>query len=182
MELDEKKVEVELRGTINKKKFDKLTKELRGKYAHKKNYKKTFFYITHGFILKIEIKKELEKAILIVKNGDETKGILEEIEINFNLSELSQIITILKALGFLQVNIVKQKREDYYLEENIVFSLKYTKDWGYHFEIEKVVSIDSSEETKVKLADKCNFLGVKFMTMAEIAKKIKEINKKHSFT
>ncbi|MDD5625674.1 MAG: hypothetical protein PHG83_00725 [Patescibacteria group bacterium] len=181
MELNNKKVEVELRGMLSKEKFDILSDTLGKQYPYKDDNKETLFYVTIGFILKIEKRNNSEEIFLIVKNGDETKNILEEIEIRLNSSDLYKIIKIFDNLGFSKINIVKQKRKNYYLEDGIVFSLKYTDDWGYHFEIEKVVEINNAESAKKLLTDKCRSLDIKFMNDIEIAKKITDINKKHGY-
>ncbi|MFH2029479.1 MAG: CYTH domain-containing protein [Bacteroidota bacterium] len=181
MELVKGKVEVELRGILSEEEFDNLSNNLKKRYSYERDNKKTLFYVTTGFILKIETKKELDTFFLIVKNGDETKNILEEIEVKLNISDLPKMIKILEILGYSKVNIVEQRRTNYFLEDNIVLSLKYTNDWGYHFEIEKMVKLFEAEKTKKKLADKCGFFNIKFMDGIEIAGKINEINKKHGF-
>lgn len=172
--------EVELRGTLPESDFMLLSEELK-KYPNENDDKETYFYVTTGFILKIEIKESSKEATLVVKNGDETKNALEEIRVRLDPSDVPQMLKILEILGFSQVNIVKQKRINYFLEDDMVLSLKYTDDWGYHFEIEKMSEQGKVENVKEILAQKCKQLKVKFMNTDEIAEKIREINKKHGF-
>ena len=130
MELAKGKVEVELRGILSKEEFVNLSNNLKKRHSYEGDNKKTLFYITTDFILKIETKKELDTFFLIVKNGDETKNILEEIEVKLNISDLPKIIKILEILGYSKINIVEQNRTNYFLEDDMVLSLKYTNDWG----------------------------------------------------
>lgn len=181
MELDNKKVEVELRGLLEKNQFNILSEKLEEQYHGEDDNKETHFYVTNDFILKIEIRDNPKEIFLIVKDGDETKNVLEEIEVRLDRSDLPNVTRIFDILGYSKVNIVKQKRRNYSLEDNIVLSLKYTEDWGYHFEIEKIVELNDADETKKLLADKCESLNLKFMNGSEIAEKINQINKKHGF-
>lgn len=181
MGIDNKKVEVELRGILSKEKFDILSNKIDGEYSGKDDNKETYFYVTTDFILKIELRDNSREIFLVVKDGDETKNALEEIEIRLDSSDLHKLIKIFSILGYSKINIVKQKRRNYFLEDNIVLSLKYTEDWGYHFEIEKIVDINDAEETKRILADRCKSFDLKFMNGPEIAEKINEINKKHGY-
>lgn len=181
MELSNKKVEVELRGIIDKEKFNALSEELEKKYRGEDDNKETHFYVTADFILKIEKRDNPKEIFLIVKDGDETKNVLEELEVKLDSADLPNVIRIFDILGYSKINIVKQKRRNYFLEDDVVLSLKYTDDWGYHFEIEKIVRLNDAEKTKNLLADKCKSLDLKFMDGPEIAEKINEINKNHGY-
>lgn len=176
-----KQLEVELRGVLNEKDFKRVGQCLQIADHKEEDNKLTYFFVTEGFILKVTDEESKNKAKITVKVGDETKNILQEYEIEIDRKSVVDSVSILRALGFDKVNPVNQKRINYSYK-NAEIALKYTPDWGYHFEVEKIVNdIDEVDAARSELEDLCRELSIIPMTPAEIRTKITEINTLHGF-
>jgi predicted adenylyl cyclase CyaB len=176
------KYEVEFRGTLTKKQYLKLADYLNinCKQSQPDN-KTTHFFVTKGFILKVIESESKTTANITVKVGDETSNILEELEIPIAVSDVGKSVELFKKLGFKDVNVVKQKRVNYKYNSCDI-SLKYTADWGYHFEIEACAkNVIEARKKKTHLNKVCSELGLKPMNPKQIRDKITQINKNHGF-
>ncbi|OGM21571.1 hypothetical protein A2714_05045 [Candidatus Woesebacteria bacterium RIFCSPHIGHO2_01_FULL_38_9] len=175
-------IEIELRGLLTKTKYLQTSNLLR-KVASKvwEDNKITYFFVLKGNILKVTKELSNRNARITLKVGDETENVLEEIHIPIPTDKVEKAVRVFQLLGYSNVNRVVQKRTNFkYKNANI--SLKYTKDWGYHFEIETLISNSNEALAKKKELRKiCSNMGLKPMNKEEIRYKIDEINRKYGF-
>lgn len=177
----QKNIEVEVRGVLTKNQFLKV-KDFLDKNSQTKEFdnKNTYFFIIPGFILKVTDEISKKDAKITLKIGNETLNILKEYEIKIPKDSVENAVTIFKELGFNKVNYVRQTRTNYTYKQKVI-SLKYTPDWGYHFEIETMVKTEiEGEIAKKDLLKLCNELNITAMTADQIKKKIDEINLLHN--
>jgi len=175
-------IEVELRGQISKKKFIRVSEYLRQNCdSYKEDNKITYFFITTGFILKVTDEETKQKAKITIKTGDETQSVLKEFDIQIPRKSIEDAVFLFKNIGFGKVNKVEQTRTNYECN-GISVAMKYTADWGYHFEADiEVKSTDEAKTKKTQLRQFCKKLNIVPMTPKEIRNKIEQINKSHGF-
>jgi adenylate cyclase class IV len=161
-------IEVELRGKISLETFNTLRKVL-AKYPTERDDKKTVFYDFTNGILKISENCVDGATILSLKLGNEIEQNLNEFEVRFQNYSMQHLRAILSNLGYKERTTVDQLRTNYKLEDGIALSLKFTEDWGYHFEIEELVkSRQQVPQAKIKLNQKCKALGIIPMSESEL--------------
>jgi len=175
-------LEVELRGTLSEAEFimlkDKLIHEADSSRA---DNKVTYFFVTHGFILKVTQPDGEADAFITVKIGDETVNVLEELDIAIPSESVNDALKLLRSLGFDEVNKVVQRRTNYVLG-SFELALKYTDDWGYHFELEgAAANHEEADGVRKQLEKMCREYGLHAMSPEEIRTKIAEINSRHGF-
>lgn len=171
-------LEIELRWTINKQKYQDLNIYLQTNSHHfvKDNKISYFFVLESDHILKV-VYEEDGSQFLVLKEWDETKNILYEHKLPIQ-DTWTEMVEILKIIWFDKVNKVIQERINYYFHDTII-SLKYTEDRWYHFEIEYAGKLEDHAQIISYLYNICNELNIIPMTSEEIKMKIKEINIKH---
>lgn len=180
--IKEKKFEVEIKGILTKAKYNELIAFLRKKCnGVERDDKITYFFITKHFILKVTHELSKRRAKITVKGGDETEQILSEFEIPIPVFKVEEAVRLFQALGFSQFNRIRQKRINFFYK-SFEIAIKYSKDWGYHFEAEAMANTKKEAHQKIKNLEKiCNELGIKPMSAEEIKQKIEQINKAHGF-
>ena len=170
--------EVELRGLMNEAKFKSLTQELES-LPSANDDKLTVFFAYDSGIFKVVERKYDGEVKLSLKLGDETRNSLEEHEVRLKPGSLEDTVKVLEHIGYRIKSRVTQKRTNYTLEDSIELSLKHTEDWGYHFEIEKLVSSRSKvDDAKQQLQDVLGTLGLKPMTESELSAFLEQIEAK----
>lgn len=175
-------IEVELRGMMtNQDRLALLS------FFHKKNIpiekdnKISYFFVTNGFILKVSEETDKNQAKITVKSGDETKNILQEYEILIDKNDIEKALRLFIGLGYSKINRVAQDRMNIKYK-GAEISLKYSEDWGFHFEIEKMASsVFEAKNIKESLREICCELGLRPMNSREIKEKIESINRSHGF-
>jgi len=143
-------IEIELRGFLTPEGKINLEKQLlnNGILGVEDNRDTTFYIIDRG-TLKVA-KSSNGTAKLAFKKGDFVKDDgLVEIEIPIKPEDVEKMNSVLGYLGFNDIQITQQKRTNYDMGNGIELSVKYSKDWGEHFEIDKVIE-DSQDEEKAK--------------------------------
>lgn len=175
-----KKIEVEVRGILSEEQYQSLVKKLKQKAdSYEQDGKISYFFVTIDRILKVTDEISKNRAKITLKLGDETENILEEIEIPIARDEVGNAVNMFKHLGFTKINRVEQKRINFNYE-GVIISLKYSDDWGYHFEAEALCESEKEgKNTKIVLEKICQNLGIIPMTGEEIRRKIEEINTRH---
>jgi len=179
-------IEVELRGMLTSDEFKRVQKYLESKSTScQADNKTTYFFVTHGVILKVTDEYSNNKAKITIKAGDETISILKEYEIGIPRSSVEDAVFLFKSLGYSKINHIKQVRINYSYKFAEI-ALKHTPDWGFHFEIEAVIEAVTDAEAKAnrlkqKLYQLCDELDIVPMTPKQIKEKIEDINKSHSF-
>jgi|GEM_PF-1378791 len=181
--ITKQKIEVEMRGLLNKKQFFVLKKKIETECLFfEEDNKISYFFIVTGFVLKVNNETSKDSGVVILKIGHETGNIFEEVYFKFNNNFVDDMIKIFKSLGFEKINKVPQIRYNYLLKNGIQLSLKYTPDFGYHFEIESIVNSSKKiNKTKKLLTNFCQKHFLTPLNEDDMKKIIIKINKKHKF-
>ncbi|EKD27078.1 MAG: hypothetical protein ACD_79C00891G0001 [uncultured bacterium] len=134
-------LEIEKRGFLTKKKYYELIKffNKNGRFLGDDD-KDVVYYIFNNKLLKAVhniSKKNAKISLKMNKIGD--GSVFPEIEVIFNEKDYPKIKFILDKITNPD-KIMKgiQKRKNY-IYRDCEFAVKWSKDWGYHFEVEKVV-------------------------------------------
>ncbi len=172
--------EIELRGRLDELEFVQLKAKLDYLSVGMINDKNSQFFDFKNGILKVSEHIQQQKIVLSLKIGDETDSNLEEYEVDFFHGQFLQIIELIVKLGYSKRELVNQKRIDYKIDD-VNIAIKHTPDWGYHFEIEKVIDSHSHAynvgKTRKYLIDFCKSLGITPMTKSELTNFLNSINK-----
>ena len=176
--MSKKCIEIELRGTLWQQEYRKLKRYLDKESESCQNDDKTsYFFVTENKVLKVV--EQGSSWFLVLKKWDETNSVLEELQVTVQNDYISDMLDMLMHLGYTKINKVQQKRTNYSYKWAEI-SLKYTKDWWYHFEIESTTDkIEEADSIKKKLLIICSSLNIIPMTPTQIKEKILEINAKH---
>ena len=172
-----KNIEVELRSLIDEKKFTKLNLFFakNGKDLGQ-DHKDSHFFILPDKLLKVTDNITKNNAKITLKLQKIGRGSdFEEIDVNFFREDANKIIKIFKLLGFTNYMYSYQNRHNY-LYKNIEFAIKYTQSWGFHCEMEIMVS-DKKEVPKAlkEMGIVAKELGLKIMSDDELKMFIEKI-------
>lgn len=166
----QKNIEVELRSLLSEKEFNDLNAFLlkHGKDLGKDD-KDSHFFIFPDKLLKVtdNITKNNAKISLKLQRiglGSD----FEEIDIDIPRAEVSKAVKMFDLLGFKKYLYSYQNRHNYEYK-GIEFAVKYTASWGFHCEMELMVS-DRKEvpEALEQLHRVASELGLKIMTEEEL--------------
>jgi len=182
------KFEIEYRSIFDGKQYLQIQKFL------KKNAKDlgeddqdVSFFLLPDRIVKVSNKISKNTAKIVIKLNRLGRGTsdFEEIEISITPSDFEKAIELFSSLPFDQIQHTYQKRHNY-IYKDVEIALKHTDSWGYHMELEILVSDKSKkEEAEKKIRAVARELGVKIMSEQELtnfAKKIDEQYKKGLYT
>ena len=175
-------IEVEIRGLLteveHKNICDFLDLNGTGKEV---DDRKTTFFIMPDKTLKISNKISRNTAKISLKIGDIVKDISQtEYEVSIDPVDFNITEEIFKNLGFNQIQHTEQKRINYnYL--GIEFAIKWSIDWGFHFEMEKMTSNQNEVESiRLELEQLASNLKLTVMTEEEFGKRCLEIDAKYN--
>ena len=137
-------IEVEIRGLLTKECYDRIIKFLDAEGQNKElDDRKTTFFIIPEKTLKITQKVSQNKAKICLKTGDIAKASSQtEFEIDIEPSQFAVAENIFLQLGYTQIQHTEQKRINY-VYEGVEFAIKWSVDFGYHFEMEVMVGAES---------------------------------------
>ncbi len=174
-------IEVELRGLLDRQAYDKLLSYFINNANHiKDDDKKAYYYNYADGILKVVDETSQKSAKLSLKVGDEFLGLgMDEYDVYLGSTEdIIGCKKMLNSLGYKLKSTITQKRINC-VYDGVEFAIKYTKDWGYHFEAEVVVG-DRSEVTEAsnKIKKACLDLGINVMNDDELRKFIQNLQSK----
>jgi predicted adenylyl cyclase CyaB len=175
-------IEVEIRGLLNDLEYDQIIKFLDQNGTNKEiDDRKTTFFIMPDKTLKISEKVSKGKAKISLKMGDIVKDASQtEYEIDIKPSEFNLAEQIFLNLGFDQIQHTEQKRINYSYA-GVEFAIKWSVDWGYHFEMEKMLSNeDSVDEARNELNELAKQLNLTVMSEEEFGRRCAEIDAKYT--
>lgn len=138
---NKKQIEVELRSMFDQKKYQELL-EFLGKNAKDLGVddKNVHFFILPDKLVKVVNNVSKGNAKIVLKLTKIGKGSgFEEIEIPINPKYINKAVNFFHGIGFNEVQQSFQKRHNY-LYKNVELALKYSDTWGYHLELEKLVT------------------------------------------
>lgn len=177
---DKRQIEIELRSLLDKDRYDRLKMFLDTNAQDLgEDNRETVFFIIPGKTLKVTKNLSKNQAKFSLKIGNINTGKQEEIEISIDPADFTKMVKIFQTLGFSEIQYTSQKRHNY-LYEGIECALKYSDDWGYHFEAEVVVdSEDRISDAKRKIKELYQKLHLKPLTEREIDKMREKIDSRH---
>lgn len=166
-------IEVEWRGVVDEDQFKGLSDKLLqfGATDLGENNTQTVFYLAKGYQLKVQWAESKCSAKIAWKSGQlGSNGAQEEIEVQLPEEEYQNTQALVERLipDAERVTTI-QRRHDYSLD-GLTVSLKYSQDWGYHIEIDKMVK-DASGSTAAdqEIQKMANRLGVTLLSKEEEA-------------
>lgn len=165
-----KNIEIEFRAIFSKEKYESLLNFLLGNAEHLgQDDKNVFFYLLEGKLLKISdnISKNKGKITLKIGSIGESSS-FEEIEFPISRGDIPVAKSLFENLGYIDPQESHQKRVNF-LYRGVEIALKYSKTWGYHIELEKIINNDSQRAlAENEIVDVANELGVSLMTNDEL--------------
>ena len=166
----EKTIEVEVRSLFDEIKYNELSEFLNANAEDLgQDDKDTYFFMLPTKVVKAvhNISRNTAKIVIKLTRVGMGTNDTEEIEIPISPSDFDKSVRLFKELSFDQVQRAYQKRRNY-LYKDAELALKYSESWGYHLEIELMISDKSEQaEAEAKLNDIANELGVKILTPEE---------------
>jgi len=173
--------EIEFRSRFNKSTYTRL-KSFLEKNAKDlgEDDKNVYFFILPDKLLKLVNNISKKSAEIVLKLNKIGRGSdFQELTAKIPPEEINTLLRILKNLDIYSSIIESFQKRHNYLYKNVEIALKYSKEWGYHAELEIVVNnlkTKNEAEDKIKLiADE---LKIKLMTDEELKEFTKKAEKK----
>lgn len=176
--MSQNQIEVEIRGIITEEEYNLAIQKL-DTLAEKKeeDNREAYFFIIPNKNLKVSNSISKNKAKLALKIGNESETAVEEIEVSIKPEDTEKLVSVLNHLGFDKFKKSDQKRINYWYK-NTEIAIKWSQDWGFHFEMEQVVNpseeVNSAHEYLIQTA---LGLGLKPNTEQEIEQFISNLRK-----
>lgn len=172
MTQQQKNIEIELRSRFDLKKYEELEKFLDAKAKDLgEDDKDVFFFLFPDKLLKAVNNVSKKNAKVVLKLNKIGRGSdFEEIEVPIGQEYFEKMVKIFIALKTGDHMHSFQKRHNYLYKE-VELALKWSEPWGYHLELEIMVSEPNQKaEAKNKILAVAEELGVKIMTDDELKK------------
>ena len=165
-----KNIELEYRARFSKKKYDALFKFLR---SHAKDLgaddKRVWFFVMPDKLLKVthDISSKSGKITLkLTKIGRGSH--FEETEFPISEKSVETAVKLFAKLGHKYLLEPKILRHNFFYK-GVEVALKYSKTWGYHLELEIMISsVKQKERAKKKIFSIAEELGVSLMSEKEL--------------
>ncbi|MEP7103317.1 MAG: CYTH domain-containing protein [Candidatus Dojkabacteria bacterium] len=173
-------VKLELRGQLEEIKFNEVKARL-SKESSKEwpDDREVAFFIIPNINLKVTKYLSKNTAKIVYKNALSSEVLAEELSIPINPEDFEGTVRIFTELGYTNVQRSNQKRTNY-LYKDVIIALKYSEDWKYHFEIERIIKPeergDIVRDTMESIATE---LGLIVMSSEEINNLIVKVNQEH---
>lgn len=174
--------EVELRGFLTEADFHRLRQKLEhDNVALVEDHRETIFFVIPDATLKVARLLSSGTAKIAYKKGDiATNASQEEIEIAISSLDFDVAVQMFQALGFERIQRTSQRRFNAAIGGSDL-SLKWSEDWGYHFEIERMVNEESEvPEALTALQDQCVTLGIEPLSENEFSEFCASVEARHS--
>lgn len=165
-------IEIEHRSLISEEDFLRLRTFLN---THAENLgndnKDTFFYIWPDKVIKVVENTETGKAKMALKPGRIGKQTyFHESELTVLSTEVAQAKVFCESLEPERIMRAYQFRTNYRYKE-VEIALKYTESWGFHLELEIMISDLGKQVEAVTLIEQvADELGIKLLSEEELAK------------
>lgn len=170
-------IEIEFRARFLKDEYDRL-KTILDEQAEclGPDDKRSTYYIFKDKLLKVvhNISKKDAKISLKMNRLGEGSA-FQEIEVHFPEKDIDSMKEILSHLDLTASVAEEGQQRINYNYKGCEIALKWGKTWGYHLEIEKMISDPSLQERiKNEIQSIADELHIQLMTEEEIAKFVKE--------
>lgn len=173
--------EIEIRGLLTKDQFDSILDDLKGRAdKFEEDNRETLFFMIPNATLKVAKMVSKKLAKIAYKSGDIVRSAAQrEIEFSIPIDACDDAIEMFSLLGFADTQSTSQIRYNAVLGD-IEISLKWSKDWGYHFEAEIISQTESDiDGLKERLESYCASIGLNAMTSAEFEGFRQQIDASH---
>ena len=165
-----KNIELEYRARFSKKKYDALSRFLR---SHAKDLgaddKRVWFFVMPNKLLKVthDISSKSGKITLkLTKIGRGSH--FEEIEFPIAEKSIEPAVKLFTNLGHKYLLEPKILRHNF-VYKGVEIALKYSKTWGFHIELEIMISsVKQKERAEKKIFSMAKELGVSLMSEKEL--------------
>ncbi len=177
-----KNIEVEFRSIFDKKKYNSL-KLFLDKYANNLGVddKDSYYYLIDEKVIKVvnNISQKTAKIVMKLNRVGTGDNSTEEIEIFIDPKDVLKGVKLFSELKFDEVQKSFQKRINYKYKE-VVLELKYSESWGYHMELEIMISdIREKKKAEEKIFSVAEELGIDILSKDELKKFINKINQSY---
>ncbi len=174
------KYEIEFRGMFNSQKFKELKKYL-DKNAENlgPDNKDCYFHVFSDKLLKVvkNVSKKNAKVSLKLNRIGEGSS-FPEIEFCFDMKDFEKAVTLFENLSLPAKIIHESQERTNYRYKGCEIALKYSKSWGHHIEIEKVVDLEKKQkEAEKAIRELAKELDVRLMTERDLKNFIREREK-----
>lgn len=177
-----KRIEIEFRSRFSYKDYKRLNNFLskHGNFLGSDD-KDTYTFILPDKTLRLVRNVSQRGAKLVFKPNKIGKGShFEEIEIPIQADDIPSYIKIFSNLGFNKIIHSYQKRRNYHYR-GIELALKHSREWGYHLELEILISRMNEKPKAVQLIKSLAVeLGIRLMTDKEIKQFAKYIEDRYT--
>jgi Adenylate cyclase, class 2 (thermophilic) len=176
--------EVEKRGFLDEHDHDALLRRFKADgISIEEDHRETIFFVIPDATLKITRSLSLGTSKIAYKTGDIARSVAQkEYETSIAFTDFDNAVQTFKHLGFENVQETQQKRFNIQLGSSTL-SLKWSIDWGYHFEIDTVV--ENEEEiasAEAKLLEECAQLSLIPLTASEFSEFCESVQEKYNRT
>jgi adenylate cyclase class IV len=164
--------EIEFRARFSKEKYDELLAFLKkNAKALGNDDKDVYYFILPDRLLKLVNNTSKHAAKISLKLNRIGQGAaFEEMESGIVPEHFEQAVKLMKALGLTNKIIHEPQQRENFFYKKCEIALKYSKTWGHHLEIERVVAEKNEQATAEKqIRSVADELGVTLMTEQELA-------------
>ncbi len=173
------KIEIEYRSVFSEEDYNRVMSFLmeNGEDLGEDD-KDSSFYILEKKLLKVvkNVSKNNAKVSLKLQEVGDGTG-KEEFEYVIPIESVDTAKEVFERLGFTERIDSYQKRRNF-VYEGIEFAVKYSKNWGYHVEMEILIDRESErEDAESKIEQIADELGIKLMSDAEQKKLVEKIRR-----
>jgi len=178
-----KNIELEYRAILSEEQFINIKKTLKAKARFLGNdSKETVFYIWSDKLGKIVYNDLKKTAKLSMKLGRiSSTDSFEEIEFSINYYDREAAKKLFEVFNPSDIQTVHQFRDNYQYKK-INIAIKYTRSWGFHIELEKMISMDSEKfEAEKEIRRLADELGCKIMEPSDLKIYTEKIDNGHNY-
>ena len=175
--------EIEHRGVLTEQQYHSLYEVLT---THAENLgvddKEVSYYIFPEKLLKVVNNLSRGTAVLSLKLTALGQGsAFKELEVPFDPKQFTSLNAICAEITAPQQIITGTQKRTNFMYSGIEIALKWSEDWGFHIELEKLIEdIKDKEAADLAIQDVANHFSITFMSEEEVsafAHAVREKNK-----
>lgn len=171
-----KNIEIEYRSRFDRKTFGRVRNFL-SRHGRRlgKDDKEVFFYVGKNKVYKVVKNISSRTAKIVLKDARiEKKSSFREVEIPIDLARVSEANEFVKSIPGLRFYHDIVRRENFSWRK-VEIALKYSQTWGYHAELEVMLSAEDKKKTASKrIRNVASELGIQLMESNDIARFLRE--------
>jgi adenylate cyclase class IV len=178
-----KSIELEFRAKISEEKYLEVREFLnKNAFDEGDDSKDTYFFIWQDKFAKVVYNRNKHTAKASMKIGRVGEvASFEEIEFPMEIKSVDEIVKLFKVFEPKDIQYVFQFRRNYQYKK-VSLALKYTHSWGFHIELERMITNESERSKEEKIIQSvADELGLVLMTNEELKKYTADIDSGTSF-